>query len=90
LALDAALVRFTASLGITRKLREVGVITHWDRLVGEQIAKVTRPQRMENGVLHVTVSSAPWRAELTMRRAEIIEKINGIAGTKVVREIRFR
>jgi hypothetical protein len=36
------------------------------------------------------VSSAPWRAELTMRRAEIIEKINGIAGTKVVREIRFR
>lgn len=90
LALNAALAQFTASIGITRKLREVSVVTDWEVLVGEQIAKVARPQRMENGVLFVAVSSAPWRAELTLRRREIIEKINATAGTKVVREIRFK
>lgn len=80
----------THRLGIVRTLSEYDVLTSWDLLVGEQIARVAKPERFENGTLYVAVSSAPWRAELSMRRIEIVERINGAVGRKVVKEIRFR
>ncbi|HCV42253.1 MAG TPA: hypothetical protein DGH68_02125 [Bacteroidetes bacterium] len=90
LALDAALNDLVASLGISKKLREYNAITSWETVVGEQIARVAKPSRIDNGVLYVTVSSAPWRAELSMRRREIAEKMNAAAGKRVVQDIRFR
>jgi predicted nucleic acid-binding Zn ribbon protein len=90
LGLDTALRDFSKSLGITKKLREYSVVTSWEKLVGEQIAKVTTPQRIENGMLQVSVSNAPWRNELSMRKREIIEKINNSLGKKVIVDIRFR
>ncbi len=66
------------------------MITSWSEIVGPQIAKVTVAQRIEKGTLFVAVSSSPWRAELTMRRREMIEKINRFLGKKVVEDIRFR
>jgi predicted nucleic acid-binding Zn ribbon protein len=90
LALDVALAEFSKSLGITKKLREYSVVTSWKTLVGEQIAKVAAPQRIENGMLHVSVSNAPWRNELSLRKREIIEKINNGLGKKIVIDIRFR
>ena len=85
-----ALDTFARRLGIDRTIREHQVIASWGALVGEQVARVTTPQRFEKGVLTVAVSSAPWRSELTLRRREIMEKINAAAGKPVVRDIRFR
>lgn len=77
-------------LGIGKTLTEYGVITRWSEVVGERIAAVTQPERIEKGVLFVAVSSAAWRAELTLRRQEIIDRINAAAGGTVVRDVRFR
>ena len=88
--LKSALDLLTHDLGITRKLREYDVITLWRTIVGDQIARVAVAERVENRVLFVAVSSAPWRAELSMRRQEILEKINTAVGRQVIREIRFR
>lgn len=77
-------------MGITRKLREYNIVTSWDDIVGAQIGRVAKPQRIERGVLFVGVSSAPWRAELSMRRREIIQKINDSIGKKIILDIRFR
>jgi len=85
-----ALAQFSKSLGITKKLREYSVVTSWNSLVGEQIAKVATPQRIENGTLLVAVANAPWRSELSMRKREIIQKINQGLGQKIVVDIRFR
>jgi predicted nucleic acid-binding Zn ribbon protein len=89
-SMGAALRDLTHRLGIVRTLSEYDVLTSWDALVGEQIARVARPERFENGTLFVAVGSAPWRAELSMRRMEILERINGAIGRKVVKELRFR
>lgn len=86
----AAIDNLARHLGITRTLKQYGVVTSWPSIVGEQIAKVTTAQRFEGGILFVGVATAPWRTELTMRRLEIIEKINVAIGQKVVKEIRFR
>lgn len=85
-----ALDKFVHQLGITKKMKQFSVITSWPAIVGEQIARVTQAERIENGILFVRTATAPWRNELTMRRMEIIEKVNTAAGSNVVKEIRFR
>ncbi len=86
----AAIQDLARHLGLEKNLDDFQAITSWPEVVGEQIAKVTQAQRMENGVLFVSVSTAPWRAELSMKRIEIMEKINAALGKNVVKEIRFR
>jgi predicted nucleic acid-binding Zn ribbon protein len=88
--ITAALRAFVTDLGIAPTLAMYDVITTWPEVVGEQIARVAVAERMENGILFVSVSSAPWRTELTMKRRAIIEKLNAHAGGAVVKDIRFR
>ncbi len=88
--LAEALQEFTAALGLEQKLSEYQVMTSWESIVGEQIARVATPLHIEKGILLVSVASAPWRAELSMRRREIRERINARMGRNVVRDIRFR
>jgi predicted nucleic acid-binding Zn ribbon protein len=88
--LKVALRELTESLGISRTLRQYDVMTSWEDIVGEAVARVAQPVRLENGILIVHVASAPWRAELSMRRVEILGKIREHTGTTIVREIRFR
>ncbi len=77
-------------LGIAPKMAQYDVLAAWPDVVGPQIARVTVPQRMENGVLYVTVATSPWRAELSMKRLDLIERLNSHVGTKVLNDIRFR
>jgi predicted nucleic acid-binding Zn ribbon protein len=88
--IGAAVDAFVKDLGLRPTLAEYDVITSWAEVVGEQIARVAVAQRMDRGILTVGVSSASWRAELSMRRVEIVKKLNSRAGTQLVREIRFR
>ena len=85
-----ALDKFVHQIGITKKMKQFSVITSWAEIVGAQVARVTEAERIENGILFVKTTTAPWRNELTMRRMEIMEKVNVAAGSKVVKEIRFR
>lgn len=76
-------------LGIEKPLHEYGALTSWDEIVGEQIAKISRAERIDNGVLIIKVSSAPWRSELSLRKTEILRKVAARVGNGVIREIRF-
>lgn len=89
-SIGEALGAFAHELGIDRRLREYEAVTRWEAIVGPRIAKVARPLRVEKRVLVVNVESAPWRAELTLRRKDILEKINAALGGPVLGDIRFR
>ena len=89
-AVGVALRDMIRRMGLSKPLAEYDVLTSWEECVGEQVARVSIPERIVNGVLFVHVSSAPWRAELALRRFEIVRKINTRAGTTVVRDIQFR
>lgn len=88
--LAQALDAFIHQLGITKKMKQFSILTSWPDIVGEQIARVTEAERIENGILFVKTATAPWRNELSMRRLELLEKINAAAGATIVKEIRFR
>lgn len=89
-SIDHVLDALVAQLGIKQKLDQYAVIPLWAEIVGAQIARVTEVERIENGVMTVRVSNAPWRSELTFRRKEILEKIHLTMKADVIKDIRFR
>lgn len=48
----------------------------WPQLMGEAIAKYTTDVRVHRRILHVTITSAPLRQELSMGTEKIKELIN--------------
>jgi predicted nucleic acid-binding Zn ribbon protein len=88
--LGDALDELVENLGIRQKLREQDVFEFWDKAVGERIAKVARPTRISKGTLFVSVQSGPWRNELSMRREEILGRLNEIVNEEIVKDIKFQ
>lgn len=78
------------ALGFAPVLARYEAVAVWPEVVGSHIASITEAVRCENRILTVRVTSAPWRAELTMRRREIIRRLNEAVGRPAVKDIRFR
>lgn len=85
-----AIEELIAQLGIKKKLHEQDAFVVWDEAVGERIAKVATPTRMLRGVLIVSVKSGVWRNELSMRKREIVRRINELLGGEIVKDIKFQ
>jgi predicted nucleic acid-binding Zn ribbon protein len=88
--LGDALDELVENFGIRQKLREQDVFEFWDKAVGERIAKVARPTRISKGTLFVSVQSGTWRNELSMRREEIVGRLNEIVNEEIVKDIKFQ
>jgi predicted nucleic acid-binding Zn ribbon protein len=89
-SLGDALQGLVKDLGIGPKLHEYEAVLRWDEAVGPHIAKVATAAQIQRGVLVVRVNNATWRYELTMRKTELIGKINAVIGENVVKDIRFQ
>jgi len=85
-----AIEELIAQLGIKTKLHEQDAFVVWDEVVGERIAEVAKPARMVRGTLIVSVKSGPWRQELSMRKQEIIRRLNELLAGEIVKDIKFQ
>ncbi len=88
--IDSVLHELIGSLGIESKLQEYDAVNRWNEIMGEQIAKASNALGIKQGILHVHVKTSAWRNELTMRKKEIIEKINASIGSDIVKDIKFQ
>lgn len=77
-------------LGIRRRLKQAQVVERWDAIVGERIARETKPERVAGNTLFVAASSPVWAQELEFLKREILAKIRDEMGKGVVADIRFR
>jgi predicted nucleic acid-binding Zn ribbon protein len=89
-SLGSVLDALVRSLGIEKQVEQYKIFDAWNDIVGEQVAKVAKPARIHNNTLIVTVSNAPWRAELTFRKREILTKIHERLNSKSITDITFR
>lgn len=80
--LDAVLARLDPD-------NRIALWRRWDAVVGEPIASHARPNRLEDGVLVVEVTSHAWAQELQHLRGDLATRLNRAFGAKKVREIRF-
>lgn len=67
----------------------IGLWRKWDAVVGEPIASHARPNRLEDGVLVVDVSSHSWAQELQHLKGDLVTRLNGAFGERKIREIYF-
>ena len=88
-AISVAIQELAQNFGIDKKLQQYEAVTRWASIVGPQIAKETEPQKIEKGLLLVRVRTGVWRNELTMRKQEIIARLNREIGIDAVKDIKF-
>jgi predicted nucleic acid-binding Zn ribbon protein len=90
-ALGEAVPELVRKLGLADTYWEHTLEREWPTLVGEQLARHTRPGRMNRGVLYVYVTSAPWLAELNrMGLKPMLENVQRRFGESRVKSIRLQ
>lgn len=72
---------------LRRKYDETALINAWPELMGKAIANRTTKIYIRDRKLFVYLESSVIRNELMMMRSAIIEKMNDLAGTKVIEEV---
>ena len=75
---------------LKNKTEQYEAVEVWEEIVGEQIAKISDAEKVEDGVLFVSVTNAPWRAELSFRKKDILKKIEAKIGKDKIKSIRFK
>jgi hypothetical protein len=90
ISIAEAIKDYTREMNLDGKLNEVGVINSWEEIVGRAISSRTSRMYIKDHVLFVHLNSSVVRNELVMLRQAILEKLNGKAGTEVIKDIVFR
>lgn len=71
-------------------LRGLNAVLLWENVVDTKISKHTKAIKLHRGILHVSTDNSVWSQELNFFKKEIIDKMNTKAGSKIVRDIRFK
>lgn len=73
-----------------------GVITDWQAIVGEHLARHSRPDRIahdgpkrDSGTLHLRVDSASLATELMHLEPQLLERVNTYFGYRAVARLRI-
>ena len=61
----------------------------WSQIVGEPLARRTRPVKISQSRLVVLVPSPAWKRQLSALRREIVSRLNQVLGTGISR-VEFR
>ncbi len=75
---------------IKNKLEISNIFNHWEEIVGSEINKKSRPDKLTGGILFVSVINFTWANELSYMSEQLKEKINSYIGRKIVKSIRFK
>lgn len=76
--------------GLETPLNQYRIINAWPQVVGPTFSKYTSDLNVYNQILYVRVSSSAVRSELSMRKSQIKEHLNRIAGAQVIVDIVLR
>lgn len=78
-----------ARTGLTDSLNEQRASAAWINVVGPAINRYTTRRFVDHGVLHIFMTSAPLKNELSFNRDRIISAINRIVGVDVITDVQF-
>jgi hypothetical protein len=88
-SLSNVLKKVLKTKGWDAKVREHRVFDIWDSEVGGPIAKNARPKSINRGILFVIAKSSVWAQELTLKKPEIIKRLNLKLGGELIKDIKF-
>jgi predicted nucleic acid-binding Zn ribbon protein len=79
-----------SNLDLGPKLKEQLALRAWPQLAGRVVGAHSRAEAVRDGVLIVATDTPAWAQELTMRRADLLAKLEKALGPGVISEIHFR
>lgn len=77
----------TAIPQLAERLVEHRLRRAWPSVVGHEVARRAQPLALSGGCLHVVVDNSPWLHELTLRGAELTDRLR--RHSAAVRSVRF-
>lgn len=75
--------------GLETPLLQKRLVEAWPVVAGDVIARYTLNTYIRNQTLFVHLSSPALRADLSMRRSELVTKLNHYVGSQIIVDIRF-
>ena len=88
-SLKSELDVFMDYIGLDAKMQELKILDVWSDCVGKTIAQYSTPVGLRKNKLMVRVENAAWRFELSMKKEEIISRLNDNFRKKLIKEIIF-
>lgn len=79
--------RVVADAGLTDTMARQRACYLWPEVVGPGINRYTSRRWIDGSTLHVAITSAPLRNELTFMRSNIIRSLNDIVGSEAITDI---
>ncbi len=83
----AVLERLMKQRGWEKPKAEATVFGAWEKVVGPDIAKHSRPVKLDDGVLTVEAESTAWATQLRMLAATLLRNIASEVGHNVVTKL---
>ena len=62
----------------------------WEQAAGERAAAHTKPVSIKKSVLTINVDDSGWLYELTIKKKDLLKKMEGKTGSKQLKGLRFR
>ncbi|MBR5350679.1 MAG: DUF721 domain-containing protein [Prevotella sp.] len=87
--LSEVLQRFLRENGLETPLQQKRLIDSWEKIAGKAVARYTQEKFIRNQTLFVKISNPALRADLSMMREELINRLNQEVGSRLITEIRF-
>ncbi|MDP2913405.1 MAG: DUF721 domain-containing protein [Candidatus Omnitrophota bacterium] len=75
--LEELLGKVIKNLGPKKRISEEGMAEAWRGAVGGAASTHTRPVSFQKGILTVNVDGSCWLYELTLKKKELIKKLEG-------------
>jgi len=88
-ALGGQIMRVMSGFGYRKEFLGWQVVSSWEKIVGERIAKISSATRFEDNVLYVKVASPLLRQNLSMETDLLLSAIKKFAGGGIVKRIHF-
>jgi predicted nucleic acid-binding Zn ribbon protein len=90
ISLAEAMQDYIREMNLEEKLNEIGIINSWEETVGKAISSRTTKIFIRDQILYVHLNSSVVRSELLMFKQALLVKLNGKAGSEVIKDIVFR
>ena len=87
--IDSLVLRNLRALGLETPLLQKRLVEAWPEVAGEAIARYTDSVHIQNQTLWVHLTIPALRADLSMRRQELVRRLNAHVGGQVISDIRF-
>lgn len=87
--LTELLNKFLRQEGLEVPLQQKRLIDNWEAVAGETMARYTSGKFIKNQTLFIRIDHPALRADLSMRRAELVRRLNESVSSYIISDIRF-